>query len=131
MSEVDFDRVNKLRNMKSNLKKVLGGAYEKPTTDHRMKMYRRCQHLRKSLSSQSLMKWALATQPSTWQIGSWERFSNNVEKIKDKDFNFSRQVVESLHELRKDDDFPQSELFKNFYQGILSLLFSVGGANVP
>lgn len=126
MYEVDFDEDNKRRNMKPNLIKILGSAYEKPTTDHRRKMYRRCQYLRNSLSSESLMKWALTTQPSTWQTGSWEKFSNNVEKIKDKDYHFSRQVVKSL----QDGDFPQSKLFENFHQGILPLLTSVDGANV-
>jgi hypothetical protein len=118
MSEVEFDQVNKLHNMKSNLRKVFGGAYKKPTTDHRQKMYRRCQYLRDSLSAQSLMKWALATQPNSWNIGRWEGFSNDVKKIKNKEFTFSRQVVESLHKLKEDDHFPQSDSFENFYQGI-------------
>lgn len=126
MYEVEFDEVNKRRNMEPNLRKILGSAYEKPTTDHQRKMYRRCQYLRNSLSSESLMKWALTTQPSAWQTGSWEKFSNNVDKIKDKDFHFSRQVVESLHELRKDDDFPQSDLFKTFCQGIPPLSVQCG-----
>jgi hypothetical protein len=126
MSEVNFDRVNKPRNMELNLRKVLGGAYEKRTTDHGRKMYWRCQYLRNSLSAQSLMMWSLATQPATWQTGSREKFSKNVEKIKNKEFIFSRQVVESLHKLREDDDFLQSDSFENFYQGILTLPIHCG-----
>lgn len=107
--------------MKRNLRKLYGAKPGNGNRSHIQRNRRRALHLRKTLSSHGIIRWAETSELKSFQTLRDDDFEKRVWEIERNHNNqstWSNEVIELLERL-SETEFSDSEDLKALYQGML------------